>query len=162
MKTLFFFLLLIVIAVLVIFNLKKRQGLSDVSLPYRKKRYLLTKAEKSFYHVLQSCLNNGYVIFPKIRLVDIFLVSGKENYRSYFNRIVQKHVDFLICDKQNFTPLAAIELDDSSHSGKEHTDSFKDNIFLAAGLPLYRIKASYNYNPTQIKETLKTTLNDLM
>jgi very-short-patch-repair endonuclease len=151
-----------VIAVLVIPNLKKRQGLSDASFPYRKKDYLLSKAEKSFYHVLQNCLNDSYVIFPKVRLSDIFFVTCKEKYQSYFNKISSKHIDFLICNKQNLTPLAAIELDDSSHANKKEGDNFKDNLFLSAGLPLYRIKASYNYNPAQIKETLKTTLNDLI
>ncbi len=158
----FFLFLLIVIGVLVIFNLKKRQGLSDASFPYKRRNYLLTNAEKSFYHALQNCLNDSYVVFPKVRLADIFFVSGKENHRSHLNRIIQKHIDFLICDKQNFTPLAAIELDDSSHFGKGDIDNFKNSVFLSAGLPLYRIKASYNYNPAQIKETLKATLNDLI
>ncbi len=155
-------LILFVIVAFVVIIILKRYKSSDVSFPYAKNSYLLSKAEKSFYHVLQNCLNDSYVVFPKVRLGDIFHVTHKEKRKFYMYKILPKHVDFLICDSKNFTPLAALELDDSSHLGKEKDDNFKNNVFLSAGLPLYRIKASYNYNPAQIKETLKSTLNNLI
>ncbi|BCB97355.1 hypothetical protein JZK55_22770 [Dissulfurispira thermophila] len=152
------FILILLVIIAVIATLLKLYKPSDASFPYAKKSYLLSKAEKSFYHVLQTCLNDTHIVFPKVRLGDVFYVTNKEKQRFYMYKILPKHVDFLICDKQSLRPLAAIELDDSSHRGKERDDDFKNNVFLSAGLPLYRIKASYNYNPVQIQETLREVL----
>src|SRR5688500_17038104 len=42
-----------------------------VALPYRKKDYLLTRAERSFYGALQAGVGSDYLTFPKVRLADL-------------------------------------------------------------------------------------------
>ena len=59
----------------------------------------------------------------------------------YFRQIAQKHIDFVICDRE-LRVLFAVELDDSSHDTEEAKirDLFKDRAFKAARIPLRRIR----------------------
>lgn len=81
-------------------------------------------------------------MLTKVRLADIFNVSTylketKQDYR-YFNKIAQKHVDFLICTADTLTPLIGIELNDSSHHSfhRAERDREVETIFRYAQLPL--------------------------
>lgn len=115
---------------------------------YRKKNYypygakhILTKREYKFYIILKQIADEyGYMICPKVGVKDLLAVTDQKNYMKYFHKIAQKHVDFVICDK-NLHVLFTIELDDSSHETKDarRRDRFKDKAFAAAGIPLKRI-----------------------
>ena len=52
----------------------------------------------------------------------------------------------MICDS-SLHILAAIELDDPSHDSEQakQTDHFKNRLYAAIGLPLFRIKTGQNY-----------------
>lgn len=108
--------------------------------PYGAK-HILTKREYKFYLILKQIADEyGYMICPKVGVKDLLAVTDKKNYMKYFHKIAQKHVDFVICDR-NLHVLFAIELDDSSHESKDarRRDRFKDKAFAAAGIPLKRI-----------------------
>lgn len=127
-------------------------------LPYYKKKYLLTKAEKNFYNVLEKAIcDEDFYICPKVRLADIIYISGTKNRQKYFNKIQSKHIDFLLCSKQYLNPVLAIELDDSSHNRTDRIDRdrFVDNALKSAGLPIFRVKVSYSYDFNFIKNTVK-------
>lgn len=64
------------------------------------------------------------------------------------NKVAQKHVDFLLCENSVFSPVVAIELDDSSHflEKRKQRDEFVDKVFASVNLPLLRIKAAANYD----------------
>jgi len=136
--------------------------LSNNNLPYRAKDYFFSKAERSFYLVLQQAVDlNHYEIFAKVRLADLlWLPKGTTKRQSFQNRIQSKHVDFIICDRKQYRPLLAIELDDSSHQQptRKDRDAFVDAAFMQAGLPLLHIPAQKNYNTrglaTQIAQAL--------
>lgn len=131
-------------------------------LPYKKKDYLLTNAEKEFFNLISEMLNNKYYIFPKVRLSDLLWHTNKSHsFRKYHNMIQQKHIDFIICDKINISPLLAIELDDSSHNklSAKKNDNFKNHSFEKAGLPLLRVWVSQNYDKEWIFEQLKKYLS---
>src|SRR6185369_16524844 len=70
--------------------------------PFKTKRYLLSKAEISFYHVLRSAVQDKLVICPKMRLGDI-LYADTRDYK-YWNQINQKHLDFLLCHPETLKP----------------------------------------------------------
>lgn len=114
--------------------------------PY-KTTYLLSKSESVFYNSLKPvCDKYGYVICPKVGLKDFIVVTRKKDYIKWFRKISQKHVDFLICDK-NLKPIMAIELDDSSHELEKarKNDEFKDALYKHLGFPLIRVKAAQYY-----------------
>jgi very-short-patch-repair endonuclease len=78
--------------------------------------------------------------------------KGTENWRSSFNRISSKHIEFLLCSADTLDPVLVVELDDSSHStaNRRAANAFRNNVFQAAGLPLLRIPARAAYNPREI------------
>ena len=125
--------------------------------PYAKKKYLLSKAEFSFYRVLSQACGGSFVICPKVRLGDLIYVrKGTDKRMSWVNRINRSHIDFVLCDPQTMQPLAAVELDDSSHDSEraKQRDAMKDKACAAAGLPLLRFKAQRSYDPAKIAERL--------
>jgi very-short-patch-repair endonuclease len=77
-------------------------------------------------------------ILCKPRLADVF-DHGSDGIA--FNKITQKHVDFLICRNDDWTPMLAIELDDDSHERQavKKRDMFVNALFASTGIPLLRI-----------------------
>lgn len=123
------------------------QNIQNTYMPYRRKN-LLTKTEYIFYNTLkQVCDKYNLLICPKVRLEDIAEVTDKQNLMKYRGYIKSRHVDFILCDNKLYG-LCAIELDDYSHnySNAQATDEFKNNLFNAIKLPLFRIKVGCDYN----------------
>lgn len=118
--------------------------------PYAAK-HLLTKREYKFYLLLrQEADRNHCLICPKVGLKDLLVVTDQKEYMKYFHKISQKHVDFVICDR-DLRVLFVLELDDSSHDSKKSRDRdhFKNRAFAAAGIPLKRIR---NFDERSIRD----------
>lgn len=97
---------------------------------------LFTRNEWQNYKTLREVAEvKGYVICPKVRLLDIVRPrNGEQKYKTLLYKIQSKHVDFVICD-QNMSIKAIIELDDSTHDtekGKER-DAFVDTVLRSVG-----------------------------
>lgn len=108
--------------------------------PYAAK-HLLTKREYKFYQLLKEVADEYQcIICPKVGVKDLLAVTDKKQYMKYFHKIAQKHIDFVICDKDLYV-LFVIELDDSSHETRDarKRDHLKNKAFAAAGIPLKRI-----------------------
>jgi hypothetical protein len=137
------------------------------ALPYRLRDDFLSPAEFSFYKVLSSILGGRWTIQSKVRLADIFFVARPNENIAFFNRIAQKHLDFLVCDSASMKPVFGIELDDSSHKRniRQARDEFVENVCKTAGLPLLRVPVRREYNSreiaAQISPLLKTNLENL-
>src|SRR5260221_9188184 len=83
---------------------------------------ILTKTELEFFKALNSILKKSEVLVCKVRQADIIKPNCNRSepiYRTLFNKISQKHVDFVICDALTFKPLAIVELNDNSHKRKD-------------------------------------------
>lgn len=107
----------------------------------------LTKPEYVFYTILEDkCDYADLIICPKVRLEDFINVRNIREKQSYRGRIKSRHVDFLICDRE-MKPLCGIELDDSSHNSwkAQKTDKFKNELYNAIGLKLYRVQTGSNF-----------------
>ncbi len=127
-------------------------------LPYRRKSYLLSIAEKSFYAILKQIAdNNNWAISPKVRLEDLLWIpSGTENRFGLRNRIKSRHIDFVLCDKEAMSPLLAIELDDASHEREDRVERDRnvDRILQDAGLPILHIKVQSFYDEKIISKQI--------
>lgn len=111
-------------------------------MPYRKRTYFFTRSERTFYGNLPNALPHGHTVFAKVGLSDLLEIDAKGgSFQAAFNRIAQKHVDFVICDEQ-FRPYLCIELDGESHSRprQRKADETKDLALQAAGLRLQRYR----------------------
>ena len=155
-------LLIAFITVIILKYLKSRQltPAKDQKIIYYKNKYFLTDAEKNFFFALKPIADrHNLLIFSKVRLIDLFFVPHYN--RSSRARIIQKHVDFVLCEPRNINPVCAIELDDSSHKWQSRIerDDFINQVFNSAGLPLIRIKNAYSYNPRDIEAKIISTIN---
>ncbi len=100
---------------------------------------LLTPTEARFFSCLEHISQRRCRIQIKPRLADVF--AHAKGDLAGFNKISQKHVDFLICRNDDWTPMLAIELDDASHEQKarKERDIFVNALFASTGIPLLRI-----------------------
>ena len=154
----------IVAAVVLPLILKQIAGNKPVAaaaLPYRKKDYLLTAAERSFYEVLCSVLDGQLLVFTKVRLADlVYMSKGTANRQTHFNRIQSKHVDFVLCTRDKLSPVLVIELDDASHEEepRRDRDAFVDTALAAAGLPILHVPAQKSYVPAELAAAIQQKL----
>ena len=96
-----------------------------------------------------------------VRLADlVYIERGTEKRQSYFNRIQSKHIDFVLCDRNDIKPILAIELDDSSHRRADRIarDEFVDNALAQAGLPLLRVPVRANYDPAELRNQIQDAI----
>ena len=127
-------------------------------LPYSRRNYFFSAAERSFYEILRR-LTPGHTVFAKVRLADVAYVKGAVSCQSHLNRIDRKHLDFVVCDN-NLAPVVAIELDDACHPGGElHArDEFIEQVLAAAALPVIRMPARRTYGMDEIRGLLSPYL----
>lgn len=142
-NTLIFAVLVALVAVAVLSRLKG--GLGDPrprgTWPYYVKKPL-TVPEQVLYFRLVSAPPD-HVVLAQVQMSRFLGVKkGAENPRSWFGRISQKSIDFLVCGK-DATVLAAIELDDSSHERADRiaADETKNKALLDAGVRIIRWEA---------------------
>ena len=135
------------------FLMKKKIPEEVDELPYRIRDDFLSNAEYSFYKVLIQIFGSKYTICPKVSLSDIFFVRRPNINQAYLNKINRKHVDFLVCDSEMMKPIIGIELDDKSHNKQKRLDrdTFVEEVFNAAGLPLGRVRVADSYNINDLK-----------
>jgi len=155
---LIFVAVVIVAALLAISRLKRRRQVAV----YEARPGLFTAAERSFLGVLEKAVGDRYRVFGKVRVADLLkTVKGLSNSdrQSALNKIVGKHVDFVLCHPGTLAVKAVIELNDRSHtSGKRAArDAFLRDAFAQAGIPLLEIRARRSYT----LETVKAALSEV-
>src|SRR5450830_976192 len=159
LKQYWWIILLIAVSLLVLQSTKgsRNKGTSSEKpedLPYVLKRYLMTKAEHSFFGVLEQVTDSSeYYIFPQVSLNNLVTVEkGTGSYQTYHNKVDRKSVDFVLFDRNAMSPVLAIELDDSSHDreDRQERDAFVDRVLTKAGLPLLHVRAQAAYDPKQL------------
>jgi uncharacterized protein DUF2726 len=100
----------------------------------------LSDAEQALYwrlvEALPECVILSQVTFSRFMKPDTGGVAPVREYHALRNRISQKTIDFLVC-LRDFTVVAAIELDDSSHV--EASDHARDELLRAAGIAVLRM-----------------------
>ncbi|MBT2867672.1 DUF2726 domain-containing protein [Chromobacterium violaceum] len=105
-----------------------------------KRKAILTEREIECYSRLVKSLSPNFIVFPQVAFSQILAVQGgTQNQNQWlFRTMSQKVADFLVC-KKDLTMVAVIELDDSSHNGKEENDKRRDAIIRGVGLMSLRI-----------------------
>ncbi|MEI8174408.1 MAG: DUF2726 domain-containing protein [bacterium] len=161
----FIFILLAIIGLFIVFTFLKRQSgnkteIGDQSDDYKhyvKRNYLMSKAEHEFFKALQETVKDKYYIVPQVQLSKIVEVNHYEHFkRKYFNKIDRKSVDFVLFNKEYFTPYMAIELDDSSHMlpPREVRDDFVGSILERVSIKLVRVPVAKSYDLKTIFDSI--------
>lgn len=109
---------------------KKRQTQGEKP----KKKRLLTQREEAMFNRLRTALPANAVL---AQVSFGALITAKS--RPVRNTFDRKIADFVVCN-QTMEVLAVIELDDSSHKGKEEQDQLRDELLQACGYKVLRYK----------------------
>ena len=152
-------LILGVILFIVIFLLIAKGSGTTGAYLYQLKGPLFTPAERSFLGVLNSVLKDEASILGKVRVADIITPAKglpRSHWQRAFNKISSKHIDFVLCNKNDFSILCAIELNDKSHNNhkRKQRDAFLEKACEAASLPLVQFKAQAGYSIDEVKNQL--------
>lgn len=156
-------LIFLVVFVFLIAIIKTILSSSTDKTQYKyQRRSLLSKNELEFYKVLYPIASkNGLILFTKTRLADLIEpVKGSANWQGSFNKISQKHVDFILCDASKLNPVLIIELDDATHerANRQLRDEFVDQALKSAKIPILHTKTAKNIeNDIAAKLSSKTT-----
>ncbi len=138
-------------------NAEDRDSSGAVDFLLEAKPYFFTPAENKFYGELVATADDmGLLVFPKVGLND-FLKDKPGAAKGQYNRYAQLHIDFLLVSKQEYRPVAGIELDGASHQGtrQQARDQKKNAAFKAAGLPLLRFINHTTITPAQLRQKLE-------
>ena len=126
-------------------------------MPYVARGHLVTKPELRFYKSLVKAVQDDWEIFAMVRIADLLRVEkGHKNYRKWLNKILAKHIDFVLCHPGTLEPQVCIELDDASHNRPDRIerDIFVNAAFDAAELPLLRIPTQTSYRAREIRDMI--------
>lgn len=125
--------------------------------PYAKRQYLFTKAERSFYEVLNRAAPKDLKLFAKVRIADLVMVKeglGKRHFLE--NKLKCRHVDFVLCASDTLAPMLAIQLEDRSQIGGKtgKRDRFISEVLGSVGLPVLRIPVQYAYTASELRRMI--------
>jgi very-short-patch-repair endonuclease len=124
---------------------------------------MLTPAEQRFYEALDAAIDGRLAILSKVRIADLFNVTSANGAARLrvFRSIASKHVDFVLAEPDDLHPVAAIELDDSSHerSDRRLRDQMLDELFDKAGFPLIRFRVTARFDPSLIEEQVEQVVS---
>lgn len=157
----------IILAVVVYFRTSKpaskpnEETKAALEYKYARKQFIMTRDENKFYKALQEAVGGAYMIYPQAHL-DLFLdhkVAG-QNWRAALSKIQRKSVDFLICSREYYDPLVAIELDGVSRTEDERMarDDFVDGICKEANMPIVHILSNGQYSSSDILQKISPYL----
>lgn len=133
----------IILIILKLLSYIKEKNKEKNKYQYKSRGFLFTKHEYTFYKsLLNAVKKTGLVVFPKVRLADI--IEPKKHgstWQANFNKICSKHVDFLLCDTDEYRPQLIIELDDWSHkkADRQERDKFVDMAMKQAKIPILHV-----------------------
>lgn len=107
-----------------------------------KNQFLMTINERKVYEKLKNKLDYQYVIFPQISIRSLI----KRNYRINNNN-QWKIIDYVVCKKPYYEPVLAIELNDTSHEGKDRKirDREVTKLLKEIDIPIWFLKPEKDY-----------------
>lgn len=106
---------------------------------------LLNRYEEITFDKLKSAIESNAHVFAKVRLADVFPISGSGIAAEEYSYCLKAHFDFVVTD-DNYMPLFSVEYD-----GKQHTtdvkqikkDRLKDSLCEKFNHPILRINSNY-------------------
>jgi hypothetical protein len=135
------------------------QPWASVMSLYSLRTKFFSRSELAFYRALTHAVAHRYSIFAKVRLLDLCTIQPTGEYTA-MNKISAKHVDFLLCEPSTFAPVAAIEVDGTSHQRPDRIerDAFVDDLFDQIGLPLIRVNAAAWFEPADLLRRIEDAI----
>ncbi|WP_337081245.1 DUF2726 domain-containing protein [Acinetobacter pittii] len=128
-----FLIAMMILAILNVLKKGESKNRNAKRNPIKGKR-IITMNEQPTFMKLKEALPE-HIILAQVAFSAFMTVQGYAT-RNLFNR---KVADFVVLDKA-FNIVAIVELDDSSHKGKENLDAERDALIQKAGFKVIRYK----------------------
>ncbi len=145
---------------MVFLTAKRGRGGGSAAYPYVASLDLFTPNERLFLTALEQAAG-AYRVFGKVRVADVIEVRkglSKGERQRAFNRISQKHLDFVLCYPHDLSVFCAVKLDDKSHQRRDRRarDAFLEYALAAAQVPLVRVPSRRSYDVDELRALLDT------
>lgn len=142
--------------------------LSDqgLSFPFKRKTNLFSPVERSFLDLIEQGCGQQYRVVCRVRLTDIIGLrqsTDKKTAKSAMLRASGRHLDFVLCSKEDMSPVVAIDLvhKQGKENHKGQRDWFVSGALDAARIPHLRIKVKSGYSPQEIRDCVEAKLAPL-
>jgi hypothetical protein len=140
---------------------------NNLAFPFKKKTNLFTPTERTFLQLIEAAVGNQYKVICRVKVADILAVrqgTDKRTSRSALMRASGKQLDFVLCSKEDMSPVVAIDLVHKSGKDgyKTQRDWFISGSLDAARIPHVRIKVKSGYRPHDIRECINAKLAPML
>jgi len=134
-----------------------------LTFPFKKKANLFTPVERNFLSLIEEAVGKDYRILCRVKLVDILAVrqsTDKKTSKNAINKANSRYLDFVLCSKNDMTPVLAIDLvhNNGKEGYKTQRDWFVNGSLDAANIPHARIKVRSGYKAQDIKDCIEAKL----
>jgi hypothetical protein len=134
-----------------------------LGFPFKKKGNLFTPVERTFLGLIEESVGNEFRILCRVKMSDILTIhqnADKKTSKNAASRAGSKHLDFVLCSKEDMSPIIAIDLVHSSGKDgyKSQRDFFVSGALDAAHIPHVRIKVRAGYKAQDIRECIQAKL----
>lgn len=136
---------------------------NKVDFPFAGKKQLFTSAERQFLHLIEQSVGNEFRVLCRVKLTDLLSLRSNTDRKvanSALLRAGSKQLDFVLCDRNDMTPVMAIDLVFGLGKDGHNTqrDFFVSGALDTASIPHVRIKAKGGYTVTDIRECIEAKL----
>lgn len=146
-------------------NAADNEATRNTPIKYRPRGALFTKAEQKFLVALHHISGDDFHVFGKVRVSDIIVPAVNQyekgsGWHWLFSQVSQKHVDFVITDKDlNF--ICAVELNDKSHDkeDRQKRDAFLEEAFISADMALVWVNVDSQYLAQELAEQIASVVH---
>lgn len=151
----------LMIILLVVSAIAIRLTQSDTPFPYQKKGALFTQSERAFMLMLERAVGDEFRIVNRVRLTELLEVrngTDKKTAQAAKLKAGSKTLDFVLLDKTDLSPIAAIDLVNPEPGYKAKQDWYLKGALDTINLPHVRIKVKSGYKASDIRECIAAKL----
>jgi len=134
-----------------------------LAFPFKKKSNLFTPVERTFLGLIEEAVGNEFRILCRVKMGDILTIhqnADKKTSKNAASRAGNKHLDFVLCSKEDMSPIIAIDLvhNNGKDGYKSQRDFYVSGALDAAHIPHVRIKVRSGYKAQDIRECIQAKL----
>ncbi len=134
-----------------------------IEFPFALKRQLFTAAERQFLNLIEHAVAGEFRVMCRVRLIDLLSLRKDTRHKIAKGALLRagtKQIDFVLCDKDDLTPVMAIDLVYGVGKNGHNTqrDFFVSGALETAHIPHARIKVKTGYKVSDLRECIEAKL----
>lgn len=134
-----------------------------LAFPFKKNINLFTQVERTFLTLIEEAVGGQFKVLCRVKLNDIVSLrqnADKKTAQAAISRANSRHLDFVLCSKEDMTPVIAIDLvhNHGKDGYKSQRDWFVSGALDAARIPHVRIRVKSGYKAKDIRDCIEAKL----